>query len=591
MNEFSSLSPYTALLMGNGWRRDGRWIGIKQFSRIIETNRAHEIHGCIDAIDAHCRHGGYAMGFLAYEAAAAFPLPTHPSDAPLLWFGLCRETDMDIIPANQFPYPPAQETQVHVPDFDTPYPLYERNVNAIHEYIAEGQSYQVNYTFRSHVHLPGDPFHHFLRLYAAQPVPYAAYLRGGTQRILSFSPELFLRRQGDRIVSQPMKGTLKRGRTVAEDNQRKQRLQTCPKNQAENIMIVDMARNDLGRICKPGHVYTDRLCQIERYRTLFQMTSTVSGRLFPHTSLWDILAATFPAASITGAPKHRTMEIIRGLESTPRHVYCGAIGMIEPGNRFTFNVSIRTLHGSPPHYTLGIGGGIVWDSRPAAEYDEAKSKMHFVMASKPEFALFETLRLQPDGYLYLCDHLQRLEQSAMYWDFRFPLDTTQQRLLDYAKLLAGQSVAVRLQLSSNGDIAITHRALTTLRPPVYVTVCRQPVDSSDPWLYHKTTQRTFYNQQRERALKQGYGEVLFTNEQGNMTEGSITNLIARFGGRWFTPPVADGLLPGIWRARMIREHQVEEQSISFSALQEADEVWIGNSVMGSHLVNQIELAH
>jgi para-aminobenzoate synthetase/4-amino-4-deoxychorismate lyase len=353
-------------------------------------------------------------------------------------------------------------------------------------------------------------------------------------------------------------------------------------------MIVDMVRNDLGRVCATGSVQVPRLFTAEKYGTVWQMTTTVTCRLSEGADLAPVLAATFPGASITGAPKRRTMEIIRELEPEPRGVYCGALGLIEPGGEFTLNLPIRTLVHRAGEWDLGIGAGIVWDSDAQAEYEETLLKASFAFRLTPDLRLFETLLLEETRrYTYLPQHLARLAASAEYWTFPFDREKTQRALAVLAQ--AGHvPIVVRLELDQDGRLRFSTRNIPTPPGgPVRVLLSAQPTDSSDRYLYHKTTRRALYDQERHAALAQDFFEVLFRNERGNLTEGAITNLFVRTREGWLTPPLEEGLLPGIWRESFLRETGAEERPITLEQLAEAEEVVVGNSVRGKVQVGEI----
>jgi para-aminobenzoate synthetase/4-amino-4-deoxychorismate lyase len=367
-------------------------------------------------------------------------------------------------------------------------------------------------------------------------------------------------------------------------------------------MIVDMVRNDLGRVCRTGSVRVPALFALEPYGTVWQMSSTVVGDLRADAGLLDIMAATFPGASVTGAPKHHTMEIIRDLEAEPRGVYTGSVALFLPGGDFTCNLAIRTIAHDPGRCLLGVGSGVVWDSDPEEEYEETLTKAAFVFrndftadaAERTTGGIFETLLLEAGHaetlrYRHLERHLERMARSAAA--LGLPFDSNQAlALLRSTSSMRGTSgpMVVRLDLAPSGELTVRTRPIPT--PPVRpVKVLLSPfrVDPDDPLLRHKTADRSLYDREHARAVELGCFDALFANRNDHLTEGAVTNLFARFGDDWITPPLGDGLLPGIWRACYVRQTGAMEKSLTLDELAHADEVVLGNSVRGAVRVDEI----
>ncbi len=472
---------------------------------------------------------------------------------------------------------------------------YTAALARIKAYIESGDTYQVNFTLKLLFDFEGAPESLYQALRRNQSVSFGAYLRSGVQRILSFSPELFFKRTGEQCLVRPMKGTGQRGPHPAEDARLIKFLQGDEKNRSENVMIVDLLRNDLGRICTPGTVTTRSLFDIETYETLHQMTSTITGHLPRETKIEPLFRALFPCGSVTGAPKIRTMEIIHELENGPRGVYTGAIGFIAPSGEAIFNVPIRTIELNGTKGEMGIGSGIIHDSEPEQEWRECLLKGRFLSDSAPVFSLMETMLWQPSsGYWLLCEHLERLADSAAY--FRYPVSRPElmARLEKLALNFAASPMRVRLSLAKNGRMELDASpcpapAAVTLPTPQTaqaelprVTFSAQATDPGSPWLFHKTTLREPYDTERQRALEAGFYEVLFTNTKGEVTEGSITSIFVQRQGTLLTPAMECGLLPGVFRRYLLAQSPlvVREAILTRQDIEQAEALFVGNSVRG-----------
>ncbi|MEN6305032.1 MAG: aminodeoxychorismate synthase component I, partial [Armatimonadia bacterium] len=403
-------------------------------ARVQTTNDPAAVPALLAAVEEEAANGLWVAFYVSYEAGAAYELANLPPGdlVPLAWMAAYDPANTHLLPPEALPMLPAPEGLQDVqPTLNVSRETYGDALDRIHEYIACGDTYQVNYTCHARFHLDCDPLAYYLTMVRSHPVPYAAYLNLGDRQVLSISPELFLQRRGNTISSRPMKGTRKRGRTPAEDAALAKDLTTSLKDRAENLMILDMERNDLGRIARIGSVRVPHMFTSEKYRSVWQMTSTVEAELQPGVTLPDLFAATFPGASITGAPKRRTMEIIRELEPEPRGLYCGALGLHQPGTDFTCGLPIRTLVHQNGDFDLGIGAGILWDSLTGSEYEETLLKARFAFRSQADLTLFETLLLQEDGqYAYLEAHLSRLQASADYFDFPCDVAALRELLLE-----------------------------------------------------------------------------------------------------------------------------------------------------------------
>lgn len=558
---------------------------------VATASRPERVPALLEAVACETQAGRWVAACIAYEAGAAFDLPNHsPSPrTPLAWMAAYDPPNVLLLDPSAIPDlpPPPGLAETRVSLNVSP-EQYGAAIARIRDYIAAGDTYQVNYTCHARFRLECDPLAYFVALARSHPVPYAACLNLDDRQVLSLSPELFLQRRGDALSSRPMKGTRRRGRTLAEDQALAAELTTSLKDRAENLMILDMVRNDLGRVGRIASVRVPRMFTAEKYRSVWQMTSTVEVDLAPGASLVDLFAATFPGASITGAPKRRTMEIIRELEAEPRGLYCGAIGLFAPDGSFTCNLPIRTLVHRDGDFDLGIGAGILWDSQTGAEYEETLLKSRFAFRTMPNLRLFETLLLHEEGeYLRREEHLARLADSAEYFDF--PCDVTALRAGLARHAATGERPqVVRLELDARGHASLHLRPVPgPPGAPVRVLLSSQQTDPSDPLYFHKTTERTLYDQERERAATGGYFEVLFCNQQGHLTEGSITNLFVRTGETWRTPPVSDGLLAGVWRQSFLVETGAVEVSLLTDDLERASEVVIGNSVRGAVSVDEV----
>jgi len=481
---------------------------------------------------------------------------------------------------------------------------YLEAIARIKSYIAAGDTYQVNYTLKLLFDFSGSVPEFYCSLRRNQSVSYGGIIKNGATIILTFSPELFFRKQGNQINVRPMKGTMVRGRTISEDREFADLLHHDVKNRSENVMIVDLLRNDLGRLSRMGGVSVQSLFDVETYETLHQMTSSIKGEVNRAVPLEEMFKALFPCGSVTGAPKIRTMEIIRELEAEDRGVYTGAIGFISPHGEAVFNVPIRTVLLEGNRGEMGIGSGIVWDSDPVGEWEECRLKGRFLTKPAPEFKLIETMLWHPDsGYWLLDQHLDRLAESACY--FSYPLEPEKVKAALHAaaegfgRAASGKSRRVRLTLSKAGEIEITNSELHEKIPPGVdpAAIMRQKAgkdlpkvvfsgrktDSSSVYLFHKTTLRKLYDDERAQSVdKEGYYEVLFVNEKGEVTEGSYTNIFLQKAGRLLTPPVSCGLLPGVLRNYLLQHYPelVVEKRVTRKELEQADAVYVGNSVRG-----------
>ncbi|MFM7718954.1 MAG: aminodeoxychorismate synthase component I [Actinomycetota bacterium] len=551
----------------------------------VEALRIDEVAGAIDAAEAAAARGLWAVGFVAYEAAPGLapalvvrdPVP----GLPLAWFGLFgRRVAADPPPAAHAPAPGADGSAWRAevdPD------RYCADVAAIREAIAAGDTYQVNFTIRLRARIAGDVRGLYRDLVLAQRGGYGAYLDTGRHRIASASPELFFELDGGRVTTRPMKGTALRGRYEEEDLAIAEALAASDKDRAENAMIVDLLRNDLGRIARPGTVAVPSMFDLERYETVWQLTSTVACEPRPATTLLDVFRALFPCGSVTGAPKVRTMGFIRDLEDAPRGVYCGAVGYVAPpgaeGPRAAFNVAIRTavVDAATGAAEYGAGGGITYASDPDAEYAEALAKTRVLAAARPAFDLVETLRLEDGAYADLEDHLARLASSARYFGFVHDEGAVRDALGGAAALERAPR-RVRLALARGGAVALEVGDLPAPpEGPVPLVLDDEPVDPADVWLFHKTTNRGVYDR---RAARHPDAEVVLVNARGEVTETPIANLAVRLDGRWWTPPRDAGLLAGAARARLLRSGELAERPIPVAAFVGAEAVALVSSVRG-----------
>ncbi len=574
--------------------------------RVITTFKADELDDCFAQLHTALNRGYYVAGFLSYEAGSVFEeklAPRQTFDFPLLWFGVYQEPLIYDHRKQGFSgcSPGAKRLIKRIVSCKVyqrrEYALknirpnlspaaYARAITRIKDLIAQGYTYQVNYTFKLKFSFSGSPAALYLNLRNNQSVAYSALIKAGHLDILSFSPELFFRKKGRSVLTRPMKGTTQRGRDLEEDRENIVQLKNCPKNRSENVMIVDLLRNDLGRISTTGSVRVPNLFNVERYETLFQMTSDIKSRLLPSCLAFDIFRHIFPSGSVTGAPKIKTMEIIRELEEEPRNVYTGSIGLFSPDHSGTFNVAIRTLliNSQTGAGEMGVGSGIVYDSDARSEYSECRLKTDFLVKKMKGFQLIETLLWQPArGYLFLKLHLERLSSSAEYFNFIYKEKYILHRLRGLAKRLPQRASRVRLFLFKNGEVKLETSLLRPImdkKPKVFLSAKKTQIQN--PFLYHKTTNRKIYDAEYARCKRLGFYDAVFTNARGEITEGAISNVFIKRNGCFYTPPLECGLLNGVYRQYLIsaKKHPVREKLLFPADLLNSEEIYLSNSVRG-----------
>ena len=559
---------------------------------VFEATRPDEVVGVLDAAEGAAARGLWVAGFVAYEAASGLDpsLQVRSREAtdpfarlPLAWFAMFEQREDTVLPE------PQGDPEVGHPGAWRPSvgrDAYDLSIASIHERIAAGDTYQVNHTIRLRSQVQGDDRGLYRDLCYAQRGAYAGYLNLGRYRVLSASPELFFRRDGDTLTTRPMKGTAPRGRWPDEDAAIADALRGSVKDRAENAMIVDLLRNDMGRVARPGSVRWSDVFGLERYETVWQLTSTVSCTARADVGLVDLFRGLFPCGSVTGAPKVETMRIIAGLEDSPRGVYCGAVGYLAPEGsghpQARFNVPIRTVlvDADTGAAEYGVGGGITWDSRAGSEYDEVVAKARVLTARRPRFDLYETMRFEPgEGLVHLDLHVARLAGSADYFGFTFDEEGLRRTLSRTVEGLKDHPARVRVSVDRRGHTTVAASQLPPAADVVRVALdLADPVDPADPMLFHKTSLRRRY----EEALARypDADDVLLTNIRGEVTESTISNVAVLLDGTWLTPALDCGLLPGVGREAALSDGWLREGVIRVEDLDRAEAVELVSDVRG-----------
>lgn len=555
-----------------------------------------EIENTLFAIDNYTK-SSWIFGYIAYEASYALEerfsefRKISPKGFPLIWVAVSNDPWIydhtrgawnrplpagDISGSDNNQEDPELSHQIKES-------VFKEKIAKIKEAIKKGETYQVNFTYDVELRSGLTPFSLYQQLREGQKTPYCAFIKNEFGYIASFSPELFFNKRREKISVKPMKGTIHRGLSAEEDQALKHFLENDIKNHAENLMIVDLLRNDLGRICEGGTVIAEKLFEVETHSTIHQMTSTINGILKPQIKFSDLIKSIFPCGSVTGAPKIRTMEIIRELEVGQRGVYCGAIGYTSPKGKATFNVPIRTLqkYKNDTIWRYRVGSGIVWDSDAEGEWNECAQKCIFLQYEIPNFELVETI-LFKKRFLYAEDHILRMRSSAEYFSYPFSRQTMKDLMKEiFLKLNSDKEYRVRILLDKKGGlrwekslISLPDKASNTLR------LSLKPVNEKNPFLFHKTTHRPWYKEAMSDIARGRCFDVAFCNSKGELTEGSISNLFVENNNILYTPPVACGLLPGVLRANLLRRGKCKERVLNVEDLLSADGIFCGNSVRG-----------
>jgi para-aminobenzoate synthetase/4-amino-4-deoxychorismate lyase len=592
-NSIEAAASGVYVLLDNSLADDGACTLFESPVEIVRCEAPDEVERALERIAQAGSEGLHAAGFLSYELGYLMEpklrclLPAERPQ-PLIWMGLFPEGRRLTGKEARRWIEGRRNSGYEITDWQLSWDkaTYLKAFQKVKDYIVAGDVYQINLTLKYLFNFSGDPLSLYSELRRKQRVNYGAVIQGEDFHLLSLSPELFLRSEQGCASARPMKGTAPRGRTPDEDAALKDWLQGDEKSRAENLMIVDLLRNDLGRAAEIGSVAVTDLFTVERYPTLHQMTSGITARLRPGMPFRELLGGLFPCGSITGAPKVRAMEIIRELEAAPRGIYTGAIGAVKPGGDLIFNVAIRSLYlNDQGRGEMGIGSGVVYDSDGTAEYAECLLKADFLTTPFRPFKLIETLRWAEGGYYLLAHHLDRLEASAARFHFVCDRAKVAKALEVAAEGYSGSVFRVRLLLDEDGETVITASPieLPDSDSEYRFVISEKPTDSGDPFFYHKTTKRELYDSEFGRLqAESGCDEVLFLNERGELAEGSRSTLFIERDGALLTPPLSAGILNGTLRRALLEspERRVEECTLWPADLETAERIYFGNSVRG-----------
>jgi para-aminobenzoate synthetase/4-amino-4-deoxychorismate lyase len=563
---------------------------------IISADEIGTVESSFLQINNAVKNGLTGYGFISYEAGYAFEkkLKKFSADKPLLRFYFFNPEDFFEIDSEKIDITLRNAKDFRLSSFNpnTGKEKFSSDVERVKKYIEEGDTYQINYTIKAGFNFEGNIQSFFEKLIFNQSAKYTAFINDEDKYIISLSPELFFEVKKNKITAAPMKGTSPRGIDQIHDSWQKQNLFESEKNRAENLMIVDLLRNDLGKISKYGSVKVKDLFKIEKYESLFQMISRIESTLKKGIKFSDVIKNIFPSGSITGAPKIRAMEIINELEAGKRGIYTGSIGIISK-KKTAFNVAIRTLNIDKKTSIgeLGIGSGIVWDSNSESEYDETLLKSRFITDPHPYFELLETMRMENSKILFIEEHIERLKSAADYFLFKF----NEKKVRNYLrKIIASQRsrkpTRIRLTLSKWGELNHSLKQIDTRAADVKVMLAQVPVNSNSPFQYFKTTNRTLYDEQSKKFSALGFFDVIFLNENKQVTEGAISNIFVFKDGQWLTPPLNTGILNGIYRNYFLKMNpSVKEQLLSLNDLLTAEKILLTNSVRGETIVKRLYL--
>ena len=540
----------------------------------LKTRNVAEVADLLAKVESYQEQGYYVVGYVSYEAAPAFEEKLAVHKAPLLAEYLLYFTVHDRVETSPIPLtyeevdlPLKWREQTSAED-------YEKAISQIHHYLRQGDTYQVNYTVQLKQDLSANPLTIYNRMVVEQEAGYNAYVEHDEMAVISMSPELFFEQNDLELTTRPMKGTTQRGVTDQEDLEQASWLEQDPKNRSENMMIVDLLRNDMNRISEVGSEHVERLCQVEQYSTVWQMTSTIKSQLREDVDLVEIFRSLFPCGSITGAPKIATMEIIKNLEPQPRGIYCGTIGLLLPSGRRIFNVAIRTIQLYMGQAIYGVGGGITWDSTWKSEYREVHQKAAVLYRKQPRFQLITTGKISQKNLLFEEQHLGRLTKASRY--FAYPFDPEELRQKIEAECQAcdsHQDYRLRITLSKSGEMELSRQILSPLSPSFCkAKLCLQEADLNQSFTYFKTTHRPH--------LSLGEQEKIYHNAAGELLETSIGNLILKINGKLYTPLTSQGILPGIYRQHLLKTGQVEEKVLTLADVNQAEAVYGCNAVRG-----------
>ena len=557
---------------------DFKELGVRQIFtdaiKELKTKDIKEVKPLLDELEAYQNEGYYAVGYVSYEAAPAFETKFQVIDGPLmseylLYFTVHETVQTEPIPLTYDPITLPKSWQEL-----TSAEEYKAAIEHIHHHIRQGDTYQVNYTVQLQQNLTADPFAIYNRLVVEQNAHYNAFIQHDDVSIISISPELFFKKDGDKLTTRPMKGTTNRGLTTETDLAQARWLAQDQKNRSENMMIVDLLRNDMNRISKIGSEDVKSLCQVEQYSTVWQMTSTIETQLLTNRSLCDVFQALFPCGSITGAPKIATMEIIKKVEKQPRGVYCGAIGILVPQGPSIFNVAIRTLQMEGTKAIYGVGGGITWDSNWEAEYEETKQKAAVLYRQNPKFDLISTGRVHQGKLLFLEEHMKRLQESSRYFDYPFNAEKAHYQVEALCQSLdLDKDYRLKMSLAKDGELKFEHTQLTNLSKDfcqARLVEQSHPLDS--PYTFFKTSYRPHLSIEPH--------EQIYCNHEGKLLETSIGNIVLKIEDQLYTPPVHLGLLNGIYRLSLIADNKLKEKVLTVKDMEQAQAIYGCNAVRG-----------
>lgn len=540
----------------------------------LKTRDLAEVTDLLAQVESYQEKGYYVVGYVSYEAAPAFEEKLAVHKAPLLAEYLLYFTVHDRVETSSIPL--AYE-EIDLPSRwqeETSAENYEEAIAQVHHHLRQGDTYQVNYTVQLKQDLSANPFAIYNRMVVEQEAGYNAYVEHDEMAVISMSPELFFEQNDRELTTRPMKGTTQRGVTDQEDLAQASWLEQDPKNRSENMMIVDLLRNDMNRISEVGSEHVERLCQVEQYSTVWQMTSTIKSQLREDVDLVEIFRSLFPCGSITGAPKIATMEIIKNLEHQPRGVYCGTIGLLLPNGRRIFNVAIRTIQLYQEKAIYGVGGGITWDSTWESEYREVHQKAAVLYRKQARFQLITTGKISQKQLLFEDQHLERLTKVSRYFAYPFNAEELRQKIEKECQACdRNQDYRLRISLSKSGEIELSRQVLTPLSPDFcQAKLCLQEADLNQSFTYFKTTHRPH--------LSLGKQEIIYHTTDGTLLETSIGNLVLKINGKLYTPPIRLGILPGIYRQHLLETGQVEEKVMTLADLNQAEAIYGCNAVRG-----------